>query len=98
VTGGEMRGLVGHFSGSTYFPSDKIHGLYLFGSMDLALTKSQDFQAVLLQAPASPPAITASNVAVINVPQPNRDRWRLGFSFDLAEIIKELGKKPSAGQ
>jgi hypothetical protein len=98
VTGGEMRGLVGHFSGSTYFPSDKIHGLYLFGSMDLALTKSQNFQAVLLQAPSSLPAITASNVAVINVPQPNRDRWRIGFSIDIAEVIKELGKKPSPNQ
>lgn len=98
VTGGMMRGWVGHFGGSTFFPGNVIHGIYLFGSMDLAFTQSSQFQSVLLETPTSPPAITAPNVAVINTPQANRDRWRLGFSMDINEVLNELSKKNKDGQ
>jgi hypothetical protein len=53
---------------------------------------------VLLETPTSPPAITAPNVAVINTPQANRDRWRLGFSMDINEVLNELSKKNKDGQ
>jgi hypothetical protein len=66
--------------------------------MDLAFTQSSQFQSVLLETPTSPPAITAPNVAVINTPQANRDRWRLGFSMDINEVLNELSKKNKDGQ
>ncbi|WP_446745175.1 hypothetical protein [Silvibacterium acidisoli] len=87
VTGGSLRGPVAHFGGATYLPP--IHGVYLFGSMDVGFQGARTHDAVLLTVPSSPVSIAAPNVAVLSSPQPNRDRWRLGISFDIAEFLKD---------
>jgi hypothetical protein len=88
VTGGSMRGFVVHVGGST--PIAHFPGVYLSGSADLVVARSQNGPNFLLQSAPSTVTINDASVAQLYVQQPNRDRYRVGIGLDIITVLSKL--------
>lgn len=87
VTGGKFREPVIHFGGVLPVPS--VDALYIFGSMDVRASKSDDgnqMQLVLSPLDSATVQWTDPSVAKISVDQPNRDRYRIGIGLGRIDI------------
>lgn len=98
VTGGQMRHLVLHIGG--VFPVPTADGVYIFGSMDSALTKNGKEGSQLILTPATststaPLSFASNSVTDIPVSQPNRDRYQIGFGIDIFHLISSFTTKSS---
>lgn len=100
VTGGAMSGFVAHVG--TVQPvigpvAKSFAGyLYVFGSMDMVVARNlASRNAPQFSLSTAPSSVTAgqSDVAQIQVAQPNRDRYQFGVELDLVKLISVL--KPS---
>ncbi len=95
VTGGGLNGAVLHIGGS--MPVIPIDGLYVFGSIDAALSRGIASNQPLLLQPTTAPSVgyTDPSVVTIQVPQPNRDRYSIGMGIDLVDFLKHYNQKKS---
>lgn len=88
VTGGGFNGLVLHLAAVSGIPCVK--HVYVFGGMDLGLNGSGDQAGPLLFGPSSSDtAPSTANTVIIQVPQPNRDRYMLGVGFNLPSLFNK---------
>jgi len=89
VTGGSLRNWVLHLGGASPLPYAT--GFFIFGGMDMAVTgRSVPPEPLLLAAPTTGSnAAIPSNTIDIVTPPPNRDRYLLGFGFDITGLIQQ---------
>lgn len=90
VTGGTFHGPVLHLGGS--FPFPRVDYIYVFGSIDLALTGAngggQGQQILLVPAPVTAGvSATSPTVYPIYTTQPFRDRYEFGFGVDIFHLF-----------
>jgi hypothetical protein len=97
VTGGRMSRWVVHTG--AVMPVPKLDGWYIFGSTDTQLTRNgpENAQLLLVTAPSTA-ALTYSSPSVydVTVPEPNRDRYSIGFAVDLWHWYSAFQKKQKA--
>jgi hypothetical protein len=90
VTGGRLQGVVLHSAVNIPFP--RLDAVYVFASMDLALSKQygNGGQLQLIPAPATAGVTSTSpSVYTITTNQPNRDRYSLGFGIDIFHLFQK---------
>jgi len=93
VTGGSLHGMVFHIGGTIPVPG--VDYAYINLGMDTSLTKSHVSSVPLLLTPGSATTIDPATVVNVQQPQPNRDRYTVGISFDIAHLIaKSKGPEP----
>jgi hypothetical protein len=94
VTGGRMSRWVVHTG--AVMPVPKLDGWYIFGSTDTEFTKNGQESTQLLLVTAPPTAgltYSSPNVYGVTVPEPNRDRYSIGFAVDLGHLYSAYQKK-----
>jgi hypothetical protein len=97
VTGGRMSRWVVHTG--AVMPVPKLDGWYIFGSTDTEFTKNGQESTQLLLVTAPPTAgltYSSPNVYGVTVPEPNRDRYSIGFAVDLWHWYSAFQKKQKA--
>ncbi len=97
VTAGHLSRIVMHLGGIVPIP--QVDGVYLFGSMDLALSPNTSSPQLLLTPAPSNAMLTYNSPGVYSttISQPDRDRYMVGFGVDLYHLIPALIKKGSSG-
>jgi hypothetical protein len=91
ITGGRLHGGVLRLEGFYPLPYNELSFVHLFGTALIRPIGSKITDPLILE-PASPlPTLPAANVFLITVPQINRDYYRVGFGFDLIELVKKFG-------
>lgn len=92
VTGGAFHGLVLHVGATFPLPLGKaLDEVYAFGSIDMGLSSKNGGGPQLQLIPAPTTAgitSTSPSVYTISTTQPNRDRYQLGFGFDILHFIQ----------
>ncbi len=102
ITGGRLSRWL--FRLDAVYPLPFVPGLHIFGSVYSAFQKNRLSEPLFLPATSTTP-ISDPSVFIVNVPQRDRDVYRLGIGVDLLQVIKkykEVGKpnqsmSPSAG-
>lgn len=100
VTGGGLNGVVGQLTGVMPIPIPKVDGIYAFGSISSAFNQPVGGGPQLLLSPVPSTAnvnYLSSSVYDVSVPQPNRDRYRLGFGVDLLQLLLSSKDSSSSG-
>ncbi len=88
VTGGRLRGGVIRLEGFYPLPYDQTRFLYLFGTVMLKPSRTKITDPLLLQPPDPNIKVPSSQVAMVTVPQANRDYYRIGVGVDFIELVK----------
>jgi hypothetical protein len=99
VTAGKFKGLVVHLGGVLPFPIPGLDGVYAFGALDSNINGPETGGDQLLLEPVSSSAnvtYLSNGVYDISVPQPNRDRYRIGFGIDLFHLLTAKSQSQAA--
>jgi hypothetical protein len=88
VTGGRLHGPVVRMEGFFPLPYDKVKFINLFATAQMIPGRPTIGTPLILQDAPGTVTVPASNVVLIGVPQPNRDQYRIGVSFDALTILK----------
>jgi hypothetical protein len=94
VTRGRLSGWVLHTGG--VMPVPKLDGVYIFGSMDVEAAKNgQENAQLVLSTPPSTANVTYTSPSVydVTVPEPNRDKYSIGFAIDIAHLYTAYKNK-----
>ncbi len=94
VTGGRLRGGVLRLEGFYPLPYDTGRFLYLFGTAMLKPSRARIADPLILQPPDPDIKVPSSQVAMVTVPQVNRDYYRIGIGIDFIELVKVIRKSP----
>ncbi len=100
VTGGRFHGGVFRLEGFYPLPYDSLKYIYLFGTALFKPARANIVAPLLLPKPDASQKDQASNpanVAIITVPQINRDYYRIGVGIDFVAVVKAIKDRP-AGQ
>lgn len=94
ATGGRFRGGVFRLDGFFPLPYDSLKFINLFGSAVLKPSRTKTTAPLILR-PVNPGTVPvpADNVGIVNVPQENRDYYRVGVGIDFISFIQTLRKK-----
>ena len=90
VTGGKMAGPVFKVEGYFPLPFDEMKFINIFGSAVLRFKKSTTGTPLILQPAPDGTVVPAPNVALITLPQPNRDYYRVGIGLDFISFVQKL--------
>jgi hypothetical protein len=90
VTGGRLHGPVIRMEGFFPLPYDKAKFVNLFATAQMIPGRPNIGTPLILQEAPSTVTVPASNIVLIGVPQPNRDHYRIGLSFDAFAILKKI--------
>ena len=90
VTGGRVRGGVLRLEGFYPLPYDGARFLYLFGTAMLKPSRTKISDPLLLQPPDLDIKVPSAQVAMVTVPQVNRDYYRIGVGIDFIELVKVM--------
>ena len=93
VTGGALRGPVVRIDGFVPLPYDRLKFINLFGTAMLRPGHATTGVPLVLQPAPEGTTVPAPNVALIALPQPNRDYYRVGFGIDLMSLIQKMAQK-----
>lgn len=98
VSAGRFQGLILHVSASWPLPStlsQKWGGsIYVYGGIDTNLRgKNTSDTQFLLQTAGSTITPTSANVALLTLPQEDRDRYRFGVGVDVVKLVQILTSK-----
>jgi hypothetical protein len=77
-------------------PVPKLDGVYIFGSMDVEAAKNgQENAQLVLSTPPSTANVTYTSPSVydVTVPEPNRDKYSIGFAIDIAHLYTAYKNK-----
>jgi hypothetical protein len=90
VTGGKLKGPVFRIEGYYPLPFEEMKFINIFGSAVLRFgAATTGTPLVLIAAPDGTP-VPAPNVALIALPQPNRDYYRVGFGLDFISFVEKM--------
>ena len=88
VTGGRVHGGVIRLEGFYPLPFQTAQFVYLFGTALIKPARARIVEPLILQpAPADTP-VPAANVALVTIPQINRDYYRIGVGIDFISFYK----------
>lgn len=94
VTGGRMHGSVFRMEGFFPLPYEKAKFINLFATAQMIPGRPNIGTPLILQSAPDTVTVPASNVALIAVPQPNRDHYRIGIAFDAIPLVKRILSPP----
>jgi hypothetical protein len=90
VTGGRLRGPVVRIEGYYPLPFEDLKFINIFGTAMLRPGRAKIGIPLVLQSAPDGTVVPASNAALIALPQPNRDYYRVGFGIDFISFVKKL--------
>lgn len=90
VTGGKLKGAVIRIEGYYPLPFEDLKFINIFGSAVLRPGHATFGTPLVLQPAPDGTVVPASNVALIALPQPNRDYYRVGFGLDFISFIQRM--------
>jgi hypothetical protein len=91
VTGGRVRGGILRLEGYYPLPYEGLKFINLFGTAMMKLTRTKITDPLILEPAPTGTTVTGQNVAIITVPQINRDYYRIGVGIDFVSFVKALG-------
>lgn len=92
VTAGRLRGAVTRFDGYFPLPYNQLSFLNLYGTAQLRLTRANTGIPLVLQLAPDGTTVPAANVALVELPQPNRDFYKIGVGIDFIEFVKKISQ------
>jgi hypothetical protein len=90
VTGGRLNGIVLRLEGFYALPLTK-GTVSLFGTALLQLKASNISDPLILKRAPPNISVPSPDVAIVTIPQINRDYYRIGVGIDLVQVIKAWG-------
>jgi hypothetical protein len=90
VTGGRLHGPVFRVEGFFPLPYEKAKFISLFATAQMIPGRPNIATPLILQPAPDTVTVPAANVALIAVPQPNRDHYRIGIGFDTIPLLKKI--------
>jgi len=87
VTGGRLQSTVLRLDGFYPLPIAKGNLVYLFGTAQLALKRSQTKDPLLLPLADTTQTLTSPTTLVVPVPAANRDVFRIGIGVNLFQVF-----------
>jgi hypothetical protein len=97
VTGGRLHGPVVRMESFFPLPYDKLKFLNLFATAQIIPGKPNIGTPLVLQAAPADTVVPAANVALVPVPQPNRDHYRIGVGIDFIPFFQKLLQPKTSG-
>jgi hypothetical protein len=92
VTGGRLHGGVLRMDGFFPLPWDKAQSVYLFGTALMKPRRANITTPLILASAPDTTAVPGPNVAIVPIPQADRDYYRIGVGVDLVGFIKTFAK------
>jgi hypothetical protein len=91
VTGGKLKGPVVRIDGYFPLPYNRLKFINVFGTALLRPGHPTTGIPLVLQPAPEGTIVPGPNVALIALPQPSRDYYRVGFGIDLISLIQKWG-------
>ena len=90
VTGGKLKGPVIRIEGYFPLPYENAKFVNIFGTALLRPGHSNTGIPLILQDAPAGTVVPAANVFLFEVPQPNRDYYRVGIGWDFISFVQKL--------
>ncbi|MDT5272094.1 MAG: hypothetical protein QOH49_4280 [Acidobacteriota bacterium] len=97
VTGGRLHGPVIRMESFFPLPYEKAKFINLFAAAQIIPGRPNIGTPLVLQPAPADTLVPAANVALIGVPQPNRDHYRIGIGIDFIPFFQKLVQPKTSG-
>jgi hypothetical protein len=97
VTGGRLHGPVVRMESFFPLPYEKAKFINLFATAQIIPGKPNIGTPLVLQPAPADTVVPAANVALVSVPQPNRDHYRIGIGIDFVSLFQKLIQPKTSG-
>lgn len=97
VTGGRLHGPVIRMESFFPLPYEKVKFINLFATAQIIPGRPNISTPLVLQPAPADTVVPAANVALVSVPQPNRDHYRIGIGIDFIPFFQKLLQPKTSG-
>jgi hypothetical protein len=97
VTGGRLHGPVIRMESFFPLPYEPMKFINLFATAQIIPGKPKIGTPLVLQPAPADTVVPAANVALVPIPQPNRDHYRIGIGIDFIPFFQKLLQPKTAG-